>query len=399
MASPTIESLCCLSSKNAFSKDFLSDFQSVPYNVVSILAAVLGISGALYQMVPWFHQSEGNNSIEGSRSRGGRSLRTRGRAIIQWLALADLLASLGILIRSASWLADDTFGSNPDDSTLGQCFCIVTSAMIHYFYTATYMWSFVYALDVRLAMSPTPPPPSTLYHLLAWVPPLALCLLGLLVLYLPDLNCHSESVNPYMRFLPNYLSSFLPIVFVMLVNPVLYCLAFSRVQTQIVSVRGRYTQSERKIVDGLFKKFFMINLVFYVCWLPNIINGVVLWTAWDNLPKVFILTVWYMMAVLNPLQAVLNSVVYRRWSSGPLSPRHHQNPLPSHSWPLQAPTPTPHPHDLSDDDDDEDDADPKQSPISVPQHLHHERTPLLPHPQDSPQGIIGTNRRSNRYNE
>ena len=46
-------------------------------------------------------------------------------------------------------------------------------------------------------------------------------------------------VNPYIRFLPNYLSTFLPIVTVMIANPILYRLAFSRVEQQIMSVQGR----------------------------------------------------------------------------------------------------------------------------------------------------------------
>lgn len=57
----------------------------------------------------------------------------------------------------------------------------------------------------------------------------------------------------------------------------------------------RFTHSERRVVDGLRKKFFLINGVFYLCWLPNIINGIVLWTSWNNLPKTFIITVWYLM--------------------------------------------------------------------------------------------------------
>lgn len=52
-------------------------------------------------------------------------------------------------------------------------------------------------------------------------------------------SCHSNSVNPYLRFLPNYLSTFVPIVVVMIANPILYRLAFSRVEQQIMSTRGR----------------------------------------------------------------------------------------------------------------------------------------------------------------
>ncbi|KAG7172262.1 G-protein coupled receptor 143-like [Homarus americanus] len=313
MASPTIESLCCVSTNNAFSKDFLADFQSVPYNAVSIVASVLGITGAIYQVLP-------RTSVSRNSSAGRGFYKTRGRLIIRWLALADLMASLGILIRSASWLADNTFGSKPDDGLTGQFVCIITSGMIHYFYTATYCWTFLYALDVKLVMQDKRIS-HRVYHLVSWIVPVVLCLTGLLILYLPDLNCHSKAVNPYIRFLPNYLSSFIPIVVVMIGNPVLYCLAFSRVEKQIMSARGRYTQSERRVVDGLLKKFSLINVVFYLCWLPNIINGIVLWTTWDDLPKTFVLIIWYLMAILNPLQAVFNCVVYRSWDSDSTIPK------------------------------------------------------------------------------
>ena len=58
---------------------------------------------------------------------------------------------------------------------------------------------------------------------------------------------------------------------------------------------GRFTHTERRVVDGLKRKFLAINGVFYLCWLPNVLNGIILWTAWDHLPKSVILVVWYLM--------------------------------------------------------------------------------------------------------
>ncbi|XP_063596640.1 G-protein coupled receptor 143-like [Penaeus indicus] len=372
MASPTIESLCCLSSTNAFSKDFLIDFQSVPYNAISILASLFGMAGAIYQVLP---RTLGN----GANGRGGRFFKTRGRLIIRWLAFADLLAAFGILVRSASWLADDTFGSKADDSRLGQSMCIITSVIIHYFYTATYCWTFLYALDVKLVMHERRIS-HRMYHAVAWSVPLILCLMGLLILYLPDLNCHSQAVNPYLRFLPNYLSTFIPIVIVMIGNPILYCIAFSRVEKQIMSARGRFTHSERRVVDGLRKKFLLINGVFYLCWLPNIINGIVLWTSWNNLPKTFIITVWYLMAILNPLQAVFNSMVYRSWEAG--SGISKPSWFPARLWPKhssqQLEVPNVNVDDLYNDQVPEQEESVEESPQrSVSMRLSHERTPLL----------------------
>ncbi|CAL4128617.1 unnamed protein product [Meganyctiphanes norvegica] len=304
MASPTIESLCCISSMNPFTKEFLSDFHTIPYNSVSVVSAILGIAGAVYQVLPR------SSPVYSQR----RTFRTRGRVIIKWLAMADLMASIGILIRSASWLGDDTFGSKPDDSKLGQILCVITSGWIHYFYTATYFWTFTYALDVKLVMQ-NKSINHRIYHLICWTVPLIMCLVGLLFLYLPDLNCH-DSPSPYLTFLPNYMSTFIPILFVMISNPILYYIAFAKVEEQITSARGRFTDSERHIVDTLRRKFLMINVVFYICWLPNILNGIILWSDWENLPKITLFVIWYLMAVLNPLQAVFNSVVYRSWAPG-----------------------------------------------------------------------------------
>ncbi|MPC36318.1 hypothetical protein E2C01_029772 [Portunus trituberculatus] len=50
MASPTIESLCCVTVNSDFSKGFLQDFQSVPYNSVSVVAAACGFFGAVFQV-------------------------------------------------------------------------------------------------------------------------------------------------------------------------------------------------------------------------------------------------------------------------------------------------------------------------------------------------------------
>lgn len=396
MASPTIESLCCLSTKNAFSKDFLADFQSVPYNLVSIIASVLGIAGAIYQVLP---QTPGTGVLNGGR----RFFRTRGRLIIRWLAMADLMASFSILIRSASWLADDTFGSDPDDSPLGQCVCIITSAMIHYFYTATYCWTFLYALDVKLVMQDKRIN-QRIYHLVSWTVPLVLCLIGLLILYLPDLNCHSTNVNPYIRFLPNYLSTFIPIVVVMIGNPVFYCLVFSRVEKQIMSARGRFTQSERRVVNRLRKKFLVINAVFYLCWLPNIINGIVLWSKWDELPRTFILIIWYLMAVLNPLQAVFNCIVYRSWDSGSNLPKPEvviqQFWKKRSSWQHDETLTN---IDESADEQDENEFGPEQSSSgSFQVHSLHERSPLLPSHDSldqSSQEIVNGSQSFKKYSE
>jgi Ocular albinism type 1 protein len=102
---------------------------------------------------------------------------------------------------------------------------------------------------------------------------------------------------------------------VMIANPILYFICSKEVDKQLIQRYGQYTNNERQIHD-LFKiKFSLLNIIFYVCWLPNIINAVLMWTMWFNLPIRVIIVSWYIMAILNPLQAFFNTLVYRKWNN------------------------------------------------------------------------------------
>lgn len=79
------------------------------------------------------------------------------------------------------------------------------------------------------------------------------------------------------------------------------------------SHRFQCTTTERNINTLLKWKFLLINVVFYICWLPNLICGVTLWTAWHDLPEKFTVVMFYLMAIVNPLQAFFNALVYRKW--------------------------------------------------------------------------------------
>lgn len=103
---------------------------------------------------------------------------------------------------------------------------------------------------------------------------------------------------------------------VMIVNPLMYFTLTNEVETVVARSLGQFTNKERHIVDLIRFKFSLINLAFYVCWLPNLINGVLIWTLWFDLPQQILIGLWYVMAFMNPMQALFNSLVYRRWSAG-----------------------------------------------------------------------------------
>jgi ocular albinism type 1 protein len=115
--------------------------------------------------------------------------------------------------------------------------------------------------------------------------------------------------------MPNYILNYGTILFVMIANPILYILCSKEVDRQLIQRYGQYTHAERQINDLFKLKFSLINVIFYICWLPNIVNAVLMWTMWFNLPVNAVITTWYILAILNPLQAFFNVFVYRKWKN------------------------------------------------------------------------------------
>lgn len=130
-------------------------------------------------------------------------------------------------------------------------------------------------------------------------------------------SCHDihDLGTALLRVMPNYILNYGTILLVMIANPILYYKCSREVDKQLIQRYGQYTNNERQIHD-LFKiKFSLLNIIFYICWLPNIINAVLMWTMWFHLPIRAIIISWYVMAVLNPLQAFFNTLVYRKWNN------------------------------------------------------------------------------------
>lgn len=61
---------------------------------------------------------------------------------------------------------------------------------------------------------------------------------------------------------------------------------------------AQYSTNERKMLDLFKQRFALINLAFYLCWTPNLINAVIVWTSWDSLPSGLMLTLWYLMVCI-----------------------------------------------------------------------------------------------------
>lgn len=95
----------------------------------------------------------------------------------------------------------------------------------------------------------------------------------------------------------------------MIINPLLYIASTRDLKTAVSYSLAQMTGRERKLVQTIRLKFALINLVYYICWVPNLINGVLLWTLWFQLPVKAIITLWYMMVSEenNKILIILNN--------------------------------------------------------------------------------------------
>lgn len=108
-------------------------------------------------------------------------------------------------------------------------------------------------------------------------------------------SCFCASEDSFWKFFPNYIVSFLPMITVMIANPILFISASFAVQTLVAQYLSQYTNRERHIVDMIKIKFGLINLSFYTCWLANIINAFLIYYYWNDLPRRLIVAMWYIM--------------------------------------------------------------------------------------------------------
>ncbi|KAF7279140.1 hypothetical protein GWI33_007554 [Rhynchophorus ferrugineus] len=309
MSDPTIQTFCCHHGNGTnVALTIMRELNTDLYNSVCLFSSSLGILGAIYQILPRRQFTTSHRWFSFPAERG--------RRIIVWLAVADLLAALGVFFRSVMWITNKNImpSSNDDSSVL---FCSISSALIQYFYIATCIWTLVYAIDMRLILRQLEYKIRN-YHMVAWIVPAFLTAIGLGLLYYPKADCHASLTTDIVlfRFLPNYAATYLPLLIVMITNPILYHDSVGDMKKIITSVSGQLTSRERHIVEAIHIKFCIIILVFYLCWIPNLINGILVWTLWVEFPRDVIIIIWYIMALTNPLQAFLNAIVYRRWNAG-----------------------------------------------------------------------------------
>lgn len=110
-------------------------------------------------------------------------------------------------------------------------------------------------------------------------------------------SCHTTPnfKTAIVRILPNYIATYVPITIVMIANPILYRSSSKDMERLLTSTLGQLTRRERDVMDTIKIKFSLINVVFYICWIPNLINGILLWSLWFHLPIKITIAIWYIM--------------------------------------------------------------------------------------------------------
>ncbi|XP_077995551.1 G-protein coupled receptor 143-like [Glandiceps talaboti] len=304
MASPRLESMCCINTTQHGQSTLLG---TRVYNITCIVSASLSILGAVYLLLP-------RKIPENARRRKNLGYE-RQIKIINWLTLADLLACIGILVRSSTWLSMYGIFKNIPTHKTGhknaRIFCAISGAWIQYFYITTYFWTFSFAVDIFLLMR-NRTSEMWLYHVLSWIISAVLCVDGLITLYFPSLiECEQREIN----LLPHYMATLIPILMVMICNPILYFISSRKVSKFLALTSGRYTDQERLLVKQVKEKFAMILAVFFVCWLPNVVNGfIILCQHSKDSYNGGVIALDVMMGILNPLQAFFNALIYRGWA-------------------------------------------------------------------------------------
>lgn len=150
----------------------MNEFHRNSYLIVTMVSSAVGILGAIYQI---FIRKE---EIDSSPRR------SMGRKIIVALAYSDLFASAGIFVRSALWTFIEDIMPLENDS-VSVIFCSVTSAWIQMFYTATWLWTFVYAFNMKRSLMNQATRERDL-HYVVWSTSIILTAIGTSSLYIPD---------------------------------------------------------------------------------------------------------------------------------------------------------------------------------------------------------------------
>ncbi|XP_055493434.1 G-protein coupled receptor 143 isoform X1 [Leucoraja erinacea] len=316
MASPRLETFCCPSRDPA--TDLVLGFQPAFFNGMSAASAGLGLLGTAAQLLP--------KRRLGYRRLSHSSLHKPAASsrILLFLSICDMLGCVGIIIRSLVWLSFPDFVSKISvngTEIWPPAFCVASAMWIQLFYSATFWWLFCYAIDVYLIVKRSSGVSIlVLYHMMTWGLAILLCVEGVAMLYYPSISSCEKGLQ---HAIPHYVTTYTPLLLVLLVNPILFSKTAAAVAGLLKGRQGIYTENERRLGTEIKLRFFKILLVFVICWLPNLINESLLFylelqpdmnvDGLKNVRNAALIT-WFIMSILNPMQGFLSTLAFYGWT-------------------------------------------------------------------------------------
>ncbi|XP_029967272.1 G-protein coupled receptor 143 isoform X1 [Salarias fasciatus] len=241
------------------------------------------------------------------------------------ISVCDILGCAGIVVRSSVWLGlpniVDSISVANNTDVWPEVFCVGSAMWIQLFFSASFWWTFCYAVDVFLVVK-TSAGISTivLYHMITWGLAVLLCIEGVAMLYYPSI---SDCEQGLQHAIPHYVTTYAPMLLVLIANPIFFSRTVSAVTSLLKGRQGIYTENERRLANEIKIRFFKIMLVFFICWIPNIINEGLLFYlemqadiddgGFRDIRNAALIT-WFIMGILNPMQAFLNTLAFHGWT-------------------------------------------------------------------------------------
>ncbi|KAI4898781.1 hypothetical protein NFI96_006421 [Prochilodus magdalenae] len=269
MASPRLETFCCPNRDAA--TDFIVNFQPVFFSAICIGSASISLIFSVLQILP---------KRRGYRRLGQYPLPKPASSsrILLIISVCDILGCVGIIVRSSVWLGLPSLISNISTANSSEVwpevFCVGSAMWIQLFFSASFWWMFCYAVDVFLVVKRSAGISTiVLYHMITWGLAVLLCVEGVAMLYYPSI---SSCENGLQHAIPHYVTTYAPLLLVLLVNPILFTRTVAAVTSLLKGRQGIYTENERRLGTEIKIRFFKILLVFFICWLPNLINETLL---------------------------------------------------------------------------------------------------------------------------
>uniref|UniRef100_A0A8C0YY56 G-protein coupled receptor 143 n=1 Tax=Canis lupus familiaris TaxID=9615 RepID=A0A8C0YY56_CANLF len=268
MASPRLGTYCC-PTRDAATQLVLS-FQPRAFHALCLGSGACSVALGLLQLLPRRRPAgPGSPAASPASPRAPASVR-----ILRAAAACDLLGCLGILFRSAVWLGFpdlvENISSVNGTDVWPAVYCVGSAMWIELLYSACFWWLFCYAVDAYLVVRRSAGQSTiVLYHIMTWGLATLLCVEGVIMLYYPSVSRCQRDLE---HAIPHYVTTYLPLLLVLVANPVLFQKTVTAVASLLKGRQGIYTENERRMGATIKIRFFKIMLVFIICWLPNIIN-------------------------------------------------------------------------------------------------------------------------------